>query len=103
MSLAKIYFTQYDKLADAVVQDTLQRSSGAIKKEIAAAKLMRTIPNLKFVYDELEENARHLEDIFAQIRSESPAQEEVDSVEEEDSSDEEESIEEDTALETKED
>jgi len=99
MSLAKVFFTQYDKLANAVVQDTLQRSSGAIKKEIAAAKLMRTIPNLKFVYDELEENARNLEDIFAQIRSESPVKEEVDSVEDDDSIGEEESIQEDDSAE----
>ncbi len=71
MSVARIYFTQYDTISNAVVQDTLQRSSGAIKKEIAAAKLMRSIPELRFRYDELEENARNLDDIFAQIRQES--------------------------------
>jgi len=112
MSLAKVYFTQYDKLADAVVQDTLQRSSGAIKKEIAALKLMRTIPNIRFQYDKLEDNARSLEDIFAQIRNESPKvveevvseEEEDDSIDEVTSEDEEkDSIDDATDSETKED
>lgn len=105
MSLAKVYFTQYDKLADAVVQETLQRSSGAIKKEIAALKLMRTIPNIRFEYDKLEDNARSLEDIFAQIRNESPKVVDEPTSEEEDDLDEEEddSIDVVTDSETKED
>ena len=103
MSLAKVYFTQYDKLADAVVQETLQRSSGAIKKEIAAAKLMRTIPNIRFLYDELEENARSLEDIFAQIRNESPKVEDVDTDEVDSEDIDDDSAEESTDSETKED
>lgn len=69
-SLAKIYFTRMDNENHEVTQQALTRSSGFIKREIAAAKLMRAIPELRFLYDEMDEQARKLDSIFDTIHAE---------------------------------
>lgn len=70
ISLAKIYFTFLGEKSPQQVQDTLNKSSGFIKKELAAAKFLRQIPELIFLPDDLEKNARHLDKIFAKIHAE---------------------------------
>ncbi len=68
-SVARIYFTQLDTSDPVETEKALTRSSGFIKKEIAAAHLMRSIPDLRFAYDKLEENAQRLDDIFASLHA----------------------------------
>ncbi|MBN2460801.1 MAG: 30S ribosome-binding factor RbfA [Candidatus Cloacimonetes bacterium] len=74
MSHARIYYTHLDTYPNEDVQKALEKSSGFIKNEIAAAKIMRVIPEIKFIYDEFEEKARHLDDIFRQLESEKEQQ-----------------------------
>ena len=70
MSHARIYYSHLDQYPDEKVQQALTRSTGFLKKEIAYAKLMRVIPELTFIYDQVEEQARNIEEIFARIKSE---------------------------------
>ena len=70
MSHAKVYFTSLDDSNHEKILQAFNKGKGFIKREIAAAKFMRAIPNLHFIYDETEENARHLDDLFAKIKAE---------------------------------
>jgi len=70
MSYTKIYFTNINKINHSKMEKILTKSSGFIKKEIAASKMLRIIPELHFIYDSTEENAHHLDDIFQKIHSE---------------------------------
>ena len=70
ISHAKIYFTFLGEKSPQNVLDTLTKSSGFIKKEIAAAKFLRQIPELIFLHDDLENNARNIDKIFAKIHAE---------------------------------
>jgi len=71
MSHAKIFFTSLDDTHTDKILQAFRNSKGFLKKEIAAAKFMRSVPELHFFYDETEENARHLDDLFARIKAES--------------------------------
>ena len=66
-SVAKIYFTDLSDYDRNTIIMAFQKSSGFIKSQIANAKMMRTIPELHFFYDEVEENAVKLDKIFQQI------------------------------------
>ena len=70
ISHATIYFTFLGEKSPQNVLETLTKSSGFIKKELAAAKFLRQIPELIFLPDDLEKNARHLDNIFAKIHAE---------------------------------
>lgn len=70
LSYLTIYFSHFDEINSETVLKSLQKSSGFLKHEIAKAKFMRKIPDIIFKYDELEENARDLDKIFAKIKSE---------------------------------
>lgn len=70
MSLLKIYFTHLGKESDKKVIEAINRSSGFLKKQIAAAKMMRRIPEIVFEYDDIADKAQKLEDIFSKIRKE---------------------------------
>jgi len=70
MSHAKIYFSFLGENSKEEVLQSLQKSAGFFKNEIAKAKMMRTIPEIVFFYDELQENARKLDKILEKINSE---------------------------------
>jgi len=69
-SHAKIFYTHMEKYPEAEIFKALKRSSGVIKSTIAKKQLMRKIPELTFQYDKVEENARKLDKLFEQIKSE---------------------------------
>ena len=69
-SHARVYFTHITNTSHAKVLDALKRCTGVIKREIASAKMMRVIPEITFFYDDLEEKADQLEDIFQKIHQE---------------------------------
>ncbi len=72
MMYAKIYFSYLneDEISVEQMQELLTKSSGFFKKEIANAHLMRTIPELKFLYDTSGSYSRKLEEIFDKIHQE---------------------------------
>lgn len=88
-SHCRIFFSHMSDYSHDVVLKALIKSSGFIKKEIAAMKFMRIIPEITFIFDKESEKIRRLDDIFAKINSESSSTESaesVDSVEEDNSS-----------------
>lgn len=69
-SNARVYFTHITNTSHAQVLSALKRGTGVIKQEIASAKMMRIIPAITFFYDDLEEKADQLEEIFQKIHQE---------------------------------
>lgn len=67
---AKLYFSHYNNPAKhEVIREHLIKSSGFFKKQIAGAKIMRTIPELSFYYDDTEDRATKVEALLARIKS----------------------------------
>ncbi len=70
LSYARVYFTHMSDTPHEKVQKALSKCTSIIKQEIASAKMMRIIPEITFYYDDMEDNADHLEDIFKKIHEE---------------------------------
>jgi len=70
LSYAKIFFSTLQDEKKEIVLNALRKSKGFFKKQIAIANIMRIVPELSFEYDEVDEKARKLDDIFAKIHSE---------------------------------
>ncbi|MDZ4122078.1 MAG: 30S ribosome-binding factor RbfA [Candidatus Cloacimonadaceae bacterium] len=68
---AKLYFSHYNNPADHdTIRQHLIKSSGFFKKQIAGAKIMRTIPELTFYYDETEDRAEKIDRLLASVKDE---------------------------------
>ncbi|HNX01450.1 MAG TPA: 30S ribosome-binding factor RbfA [Candidatus Cloacimonadota bacterium] len=66
---AKIYISHYNnKASHRKILELLTKASGFIKKEIAGAKLMRTIPEISFLYDDTEDKAAHMDQLLASLK-----------------------------------
>lgn len=52
LSTAKVYYTLYDAAQRSNVQQALDRAAGRIRHALAGRMELRTIPALRFVYDE---------------------------------------------------
>jgi len=66
---AKLYFSHYNNPAShEAIREQLTKSSGFLKKQIAGAQMMRTIPELTFFYDETEDRAEKVEALLASIK-----------------------------------
>jgi ribosome-binding factor A len=70
LSYAKIFFSTLQENKKELVLAALRKSKGYIKRQIAQANIMRLVPKLVFEYDDVEEKARELDDIFAKIHAE---------------------------------
>ncbi len=68
---AKLYFSHYQNPADHDrIKGLLTKSSGFLKKQIAGAHIMRTIPEITFYYDETEDRASKVDALLASIKDE---------------------------------
>lgn len=68
---AKLYFSHYNNPASTkTILEHLIKSSGFLKKQIAGAKLMRTIPELSFFYDETEDRAEKVDTLITALKDE---------------------------------
>lgn len=70
LSHCRIYYSHLDNNNKDAVATAFIKSAGFIKREIAAAKFMRIIPELSFEYDTTGEEARHLDELFTRIHNE---------------------------------
>jgi ribosome-binding factor A len=69
MSYLKVYFSHYNNpRSHDKIREMLNRASGFFKKQIAGAKLMRTIPEITFFYDETEERAARVDSLLASVK-----------------------------------
>ncbi|MDZ4181776.1 MAG: 30S ribosome-binding factor RbfA [Candidatus Cloacimonadaceae bacterium] len=68
---AKLYYSHYNNPASHdEIKEHLIKTSGFLKKQIAGANIMRTIPELSFFYDETEDRAAHVDNLLAKIKDE---------------------------------
>jgi len=66
---AKLYFSHFNNPASHdKIRELLTKSSGFLKKQIAGAQLMRTIPELSFFYDETEDRAEKVDTLLANLK-----------------------------------
>ncbi|MCK9328736.1 MAG: 30S ribosome-binding factor RbfA [Candidatus Cloacimonetes bacterium] len=71
LSLLKVYFSDYNQqIPLEKILELLNRSSGFIKKQIAGANIMRTIPQIVFQYDETNERVGKMDELFRIIAEE---------------------------------
>ncbi len=66
---ASVFYTVFgadDEVAASAV--ALESAKGLIRSEVAKQLGIRHAPTLEFIHDALPENARHLEDVLAQVR-----------------------------------
>lgn len=64
---AKVFFTTALKVSDEEVKESvkaLKKAAGFLRHELAHTSTMRTIPALRFVYDESIERGRTLEELI---------------------------------------
>jgi ribosome-binding factor A len=65
----KVFFSHYNNpQSHDKIKGLLDRASGFFKKQIAGAKLMRTIPEITFYYDETEERAARVDSLLASVK-----------------------------------
>ncbi len=70
LSSAKVYFTTLDDhKRDKVIRD-INNASGYFRSELAKRLDLRTVPELKFIYDESIEYGQKIEKIIEKINSE---------------------------------
>ncbi|NLO11207.1 MAG: 30S ribosome-binding factor RbfA [Candidatus Cloacimonetes bacterium] len=76
---AKVYFSHYNNPANhQEIREMLYKTSGFLKKQIAGARLMRTIPELSFYYDDTEDRAAKVDALLTRIRGDFDDDEEDD-------------------------
>jgi ribosome-binding factor A len=67
----KIYFSHYNNPATHdSIREHLIKSSGFLKNQIAGARIMRTIPELSFFYDDTEDRAEKVDTLLASLKDE---------------------------------
>ncbi len=70
LAYAKIYYSTLSKAKIKDVEKGLSKAGGFIKNEIAKAKILRTIPELRFFYDDTQDKAERIEEILKKIHNE---------------------------------
>lgn len=66
---AKLYFSHFNNPSShEKIKEILIKTSGFLKKQIAGAQLMRTIPELSFFYDETEDRAEKMDSLLANLK-----------------------------------
>ena len=66
LKYAKLYFSHYNNPASHEnIRERLIKTSGYLKKQIAGAHIMRTIPELSFYYDDTEDRAARVETLLS--------------------------------------
>ncbi|MDD2332455.1 MAG: 30S ribosome-binding factor RbfA [Candidatus Cloacimonetes bacterium] len=66
---AKLYYSHYNNPSDhETIKKQLVQSTGFFKKQIAGAKIMRSIPELNFFYDETEDRAEKVDRLLATVK-----------------------------------
>ena len=71
LSFLKLYFSDYNQeLSENKTIELLNKSSGFIKKQIAGANIMRTIPQIEFEYDNTSKRVEKIDQIFKKLEAE---------------------------------
>jgi ribosome-binding factor A len=70
LSWADVYFTVLGETGDAAreAEKVLQHAAGFLRSQLAAGLNIRQTPKLRFHYDEIPEQASHLDSLIKQAR-----------------------------------
>jgi len=69
LNYLKVHYTHFNNpLSHKKINELLEKASGFLKKQIAGAKLMRTIPEITFFYDETEERAARVDALLSAVK-----------------------------------
>jgi len=61
LSVAKVYFTVMDAAAERIeTEDALKRAAGFLRRHLAKAMNTRSVPQLRFHYDDSSERGAHM-------------------------------------------
>ncbi|MDR0454750.1 MAG: 30S ribosome-binding factor RbfA [Deferribacteraceae bacterium] len=75
LSLARVYFSSYDKKSLKDLEIGLSNSNGYIRKKLKTAVHMKKLPQLVFETDRSPEEAGRLDELFRQISGENEGNE----------------------------
>ena len=67
LSIARVYFSSYDKKTLKDLEIGLGRSNGFIRRKLMGSVRMKKLPQLIFERDDIPEEAEKLDEIFRQI------------------------------------
>jgi ribosome-binding factor A len=70
LSHAKVYFTVLDRTKTKEIAKALNNAHGFFRSKIGERIDVKYVPQIKFYFDETQENADKLEQIFKEIHSE---------------------------------
>jgi ribosome-binding factor A len=66
---ASVFYTVFGEEAEVTASAVaLESAKGLIRSEVGKQLGVRHVPTLEFIHDALPENARHLEELLAQVR-----------------------------------
>ena len=65
LSVAKIYFSLFDPEERKETQDALARASGFLRRQLARQMNTRSVPQLRFHYDDSAERGAHMSALIA--------------------------------------
>jgi len=65
LSVAKIYFSVFDKEERAPTQQALNSAAGFLRKQLARLMKTRTVPQLRFFYDDSAEKGAYMSALIA--------------------------------------
>ena len=65
LSVAKVYFSLFDPEERQETQDALGRASGFLRRQLARQMNTRSVPQLRFHYDDSAERGAHMSALIA--------------------------------------
>ena len=70
LSFAKVYFTLLDQAKTKEIAKALNHAQGVFRSKIGERLDIKYVPQIKFYFDEAQENADKIEQLFKEIHSE---------------------------------
>jgi len=70
LSIAKVYFSTYNKGAKQGIENGLNRSAGFIRHCILKGLTMRKVPTLRFIYDDSGDYGQKIDNLIKDINTE---------------------------------
>ena len=67
LSIAKVYFSTYNRSAKEGIEKGLNRSAGFIRHCILKGLRMRKVPTLRFIYDDSGDYGQKIDNILSDI------------------------------------
>lgn len=67
LSYAKVFYTLIDEHIRGTVQSALDSVAGQLRSVLGKEMHLRTIPEIRFVYDNSEAQARKMDDLLAKV------------------------------------